>query len=57
MPKIKSHGGSAKRFRVTKTGKVLRRHSGITTLCRKSLRLGSELSLRTTPFHQAQEEN
>jgi large subunit ribosomal protein L35 len=27
MPKIKTHKGTAKRFRVTKTGKVLGRHA------------------------------
>jgi large subunit ribosomal protein L35 len=27
MPKIKTHKGTAKRFRVTKTGKVLSRHA------------------------------
>ena len=27
MPKIRTHKGTAKRFRVTKTGKVLSRHA------------------------------
>lgn len=27
MPKLKTHSGTKKRVRVTKTGKVLRRHS------------------------------
>jgi len=27
MPKIKTHKGTAKRFRITKTGKVLSRHA------------------------------
>jgi large subunit ribosomal protein L35 len=27
MPKIKTHKGTAKRFRVTRTGKVVSRHS------------------------------
>ena len=27
MPKIKTHRGAARRFRVTKTGKILRRQS------------------------------
>jgi large subunit ribosomal protein L35 len=27
MPKIKTHKGTAKRFRVTKTGKVMSRHA------------------------------
>ncbi|MHB8508900.1 MAG: 50S ribosomal protein L35 [Candidatus Dormibacteria bacterium] len=27
MPKIKTHKGTAKRFRVTKTGKVVSRHA------------------------------
>ncbi|MFA6270501.1 MAG: 50S ribosomal protein L35 [Candidatus Paceibacterota bacterium] len=27
MPKLKTHSGTKKRIRVTKTGKVLRRHS------------------------------
>jgi large subunit ribosomal protein L35 len=27
MPKIRTHKGTAKRFRVTKTGKVMSRHS------------------------------
>ena len=27
MPKIRTHKGTAKRFRVTKTGKVVSRHS------------------------------
>lgn len=28
MPKMKTHRGAAKRFKVTSTGKVLRMHSG-----------------------------
>jgi large subunit ribosomal protein L35 len=28
MPKIKTHSGTKKRVRVTRTGKVLRRHAG-----------------------------
>ncbi|MBO7707140.1 MAG: 50S ribosomal protein L35, partial [Thermoguttaceae bacterium] len=28
MPKLKTHKGAAKRFRVTKNGKVKHRHSG-----------------------------
>ncbi len=27
MPKLKTHKGSAKRFRITRTGKVLRAHA------------------------------
>lgn len=27
MPKLKTHSGSKDRFRITKTGKLLRRHS------------------------------
>jgi large subunit ribosomal protein L35 len=27
MPKIKTHSGTKKRIRITKTGKVLRRHA------------------------------
>lgn len=29
MPKMKSHKGAAKRFRVTRNGKVLRRRAGL----------------------------
>ena len=29
MPKMKSHRGAAKRFRLSGTGKVLRAHSGV----------------------------
>jgi len=28
MPKLKTHKGTSKRFRVTKTGKVIKRNSG-----------------------------
>lgn len=28
MPKIKTHSGTKKRVRITKTGKVVRRHAG-----------------------------
>ncbi|MDO8591490.1 MAG: 50S ribosomal protein L35 [bacterium] len=28
MPKIKTHSGTKKRVRITKTGKILRRHAG-----------------------------
>lgn len=28
MPKIKTHSGTKKRVRTTKTGKILRRHAG-----------------------------
>ncbi len=29
MPRMKTHSGAAKRFRVTRTGKVLRRKAGL----------------------------
>ncbi len=29
MPRMKTHRGAAKRFRVTRTGKVLRRRAGL----------------------------
>ncbi len=28
MPKIKTHSGTKKRVRITKTGKIMRRHAG-----------------------------
>ncbi|MEO8784797.1 MAG: 50S ribosomal protein L35 [Candidatus Saccharimonadales bacterium] len=29
MPKLKTHSGTKDRFKITKNGKVLRRHSGV----------------------------
>ena len=29
MPKMKTHRGAAKRFRVTRTGRILRRRAGL----------------------------
>lgn len=35
MPKLKSHSGTKDRFRVTKNGKVLRRHSDVSHFLQK----------------------
>lgn len=35
MPKLKSHSGIKDRFRVTKNGKVLRRHSDVSHFLQK----------------------
>ena len=35
MPKIKTHKGTQKRFRVTATGKVMRRHAQMSHLLEK----------------------
>lgn len=35
MPKLKTHSGTKKRIRITKTGKVLRRHSAINHFLQK----------------------
>lgn len=35
MPKMKTHRGAAKRFRVTRTGKVLHRHASRAHLLQK----------------------
>lgn len=35
MPKLKTHSGTKDRMRVTKTGKVLRRHAGSSHLLQK----------------------
>ena len=35
MPKLKTHSGTSKRVRITKNGKVLRRHSGGNHLLQK----------------------
>ena len=35
MPKIKTHRGAARRFRVTKTGKILRRQTKLNHMLEK----------------------
>jgi large subunit ribosomal protein L35 len=35
MPKIRTHKGTQKRFRVTSTGKVMRRHASMSHLLEK----------------------
>lgn len=35
MPKLKTHSGTKKRIKLTKTGKVLRRHSAINHFLQK----------------------
>ena len=35
MPKMKSHRGAARRFRVTKTGKILRRQTRLNHMLEK----------------------
>jgi len=35
MPKIRTHKGTQKRFRVTATGKVMRRHASMSHLLQK----------------------
>jgi len=35
MPKLKTHKGAAKRFRITKNGKLMRMHAGRSHLRRK----------------------
>jgi large subunit ribosomal protein L35 len=35
MPKMKSHSGAAKRFRITSTGKVMRRKAGMNHILEK----------------------
>jgi large subunit ribosomal protein L35 len=46
MPKLKTHKGSAKRFRVTRTGKVLRAHAF------KSHLLAHKSSKRKRAYHK-----
>jgi large subunit ribosomal protein L35 len=50
MPKMKTHSGAAKRFRVTGTGKVMRRRANMNHLLehkpsRRTRRLSKELTL------------
>jgi large subunit ribosomal protein L35 len=50
VPKIKTHRGAARRFRVTKTGKLLRRQSRLNHLLEKKTparkrRLGREVEV------------
>ncbi len=50
MPKMKSHRGAARRFRVTKTGKILRRQTGLNHMLGKKSpahkrRLGREVQV------------
>ncbi|MBX4190804.1 50S ribosomal protein L35 [Candidatus Saccharibacteria bacterium] len=35
MPKLKTHSGTKKRVRITKTGKILRRHSRLNHFLQK----------------------
>jgi large subunit ribosomal protein L35 len=35
MPKLKTHSGTKKRIRVTKTGKLLHRHTGLNQFLQK----------------------
>ncbi len=51
MPKIKTHRGAAKRFKVSAGGKVMRRHSGLnhiltskSTKRKRQLRKSTEIS-------------
>ena len=50
MPKMKTHSGAAKRFRVTATGKVMRRRANMNHLLehkssRRTRRLSNDLTL------------
>ncbi|HZB58685.1 MAG TPA: 50S ribosomal protein L35 [Actinomycetota bacterium] len=50
MPKMKSHRGAARRFRVTKTGKILRRQTKLNHMLEKKTpahkrRLGREVQV------------
>ncbi|MFI5067708.1 MAG: 50S ribosomal protein L35 [Streptosporangiales bacterium] len=50
MPKMKTHSGSAKRFRLTGTGKVIRRRANMNHLLehkasRRTRRLSGEMTL------------
>ncbi len=50
MPKMKTHSGSAKRFRLTGTGKVIRRRANMNHLLehkatRRTRRLSREMTL------------
>ena len=50
MPKMKTHSGAAKRFRLTGTGKVMRRRANMNHLLehkssRRTRRLNSDLTL------------
>ena len=50
MPKMKSHRGAARRFRVTKTGKILRRQTRMNHMLEKKTpahkrRLGREVQV------------
>jgi large subunit ribosomal protein L35 len=50
MPKMKTHSGARKRFRVTATGKVMRRRANRNHLLehkssRRTRRLGSDLAV------------
>jgi LSU ribosomal protein L35P len=49
MPKLKTHRGAAKRFKVTATGKIMRRHSS------KSHLLTGKPSKRTRRLRQEAE--
>jgi large subunit ribosomal protein L35 len=50
VPKMKSHRGAARRFRVTKTGKLVRRHTRLNHMLEKKSpgrkrRLGREVEV------------
>ena len=50
MPKMKTHSGAAKRFRLTGTGKIMRRRAGMNHLLehkpsRVTRRLANEVTL------------
>jgi large subunit ribosomal protein L35 len=50
MPKMKTHSGAAKRFRLTSTGKVMRRRANMNHLLehkssRRTRRLNKDLTL------------
>ena len=50
MPKMKSHRGAARRFKVTKTGKILRRQTRLNHMLEKKTpahkrRLGREVKV------------
>ena len=53
MPKMKSHRASKKRFKVTATGKLLRRHAGKSHILTKKNRKRKRRLRRSALVHPA----
>ena len=57
MPKLKTHSGTKKRVRVTKTGKVIRRHTRLNHFLQKKRQARKRRLARTATLSGRQAKN